>query len=131
MIVLPNARHRPSAPSRGRMLARLPASISAAVRAAIRFVSAPGDRAWRYGILAVLLYTLLAGNRGLVRLAGLLYSRTVIRGELTQLEARRGELERELRRYRRDPATIERVAREELDMVRAGEVVYKFPPVTP
>ena len=55
-----------------------------------------------------------------------------LRGELAALTARNEQLQssiRELRhqleRMKEDPAAIERVARDELGMVRSGEVVFK------
>ena len=53
-------------------------------------------------------------------------------GELVErLAATRTEIaafERRLERLRRDPVTLERLAREELGMVRPGDVVIVLPP---
>lgn len=53
-------------------------------------------------------------------------------GELVErLAATRGEIvafEQRLERLRRDPVTLERLAREELGMVRPGDVVIVLPP---
>jgi cell division protein FtsB len=55
-----------------------------------------------------------------------------LRGELValttrneQLQASIRELRHELERMKEDPSAIERVARDELGMVRSGEVVFK------
>ncbi len=55
-----------------------------------------------------------------------------LRGELSQLEARNQrlragilELRMQLERMQQDSDTVERVARDELGLIRAGEVVYK------
>ena len=37
------------------------------------------------------------------------------------------DLEREVRALRSDPAAIERIARDELGMIRRGELVFQFP----
>jgi cell division protein FtsB len=76
----------------------------------------------------LLLITLLPGDRGLYRLIGLLRDRAALQADIRALEARRRKLEMDVRRFTSDPATIERVAREDLDLVRKGETVYKFPP---
>lgn len=55
-----------------------------------------------------------------------------LRSELSALSARNdqlresiSELRHQLERMKEDPAAIERVARDELGMVRSGEVVFK------
>lgn len=64
---------------------------------------------------------------GLPRLRGL-------QQELDQVDAENEELARdvarlrvEVRRLRDDPAAVERIARDELGMVRRNEVVFQFP----
>jgi len=47
--------------------------------------------------------------------------------ELTTLRARQAELARTVDRLRSDPQYIEKLAREEMGMVREGETVLKFP----
>jgi len=84
-------------------------------------------RMLRIGIIAGMFVTVVPGQRGLFRLTGLLRARAAVRAEIAALEARRAKLEIEIRRYRSDPAAIERVAREGLDLVKRGETVYKFP----
>ncbi len=88
---------------------------------------APGGWAG-VGVGAVLLLTLMPGDRGLVRLISLLRDRAALRTEITRLEARTVALQEELRTLTSDSATLERLAREKLDLARRGEVVYKFPP---
>jgi cell division protein FtsB len=46
--------------------------------------------------------------------------------ELTTLRVRQGELTRTVDRLRNDPLYIEKLAREEMGMVREGETVLKF-----
>ncbi len=78
-------------------------------------------------VFAVMLFTLMPGDRGLYRLTGLLRDRAALQADIRALRARRMKLEADLRRVSSDPATIERLAREQLDMIRKGETVYKFP----
>jgi cell division protein FtsB len=51
--------------------------------------------------------------------------------ELTTLRARQAELTRTVDRLRSDPHYIEKLAREEMGMVREGETVLKFPSQAP
>ncbi len=91
---------------------------------ATRLIS-PGRLRWT--VAAVMAFTLLGGDRGLIRLIGLLRDRAALQAEITRLTARSTQLERDARNYASDEATIEKVAREELDLIRRGETVYKFP----
>ncbi|MFW6067734.1 MAG: FtsB family cell division protein [Myxococcota bacterium] len=57
-----------------------------------------------------------------------------LRSELQEVEAQNGRLRREVRALegevgalRTDPAAIERIARDELGMIRDGEIVFQFP----
>jgi len=87
----------------------------------------PSGRRVAIFVAGLMLVTLCLGDRGLIKLVGLLRDRAAVRAELVRLETHHTELEAEYRRYTTDPATIEKVARESLDWVRRGETVYKFP----
>jgi cell division protein FtsB len=59
---------------------------------------------------------------------------TQLRHQLAQVRAKNQliarelvELRKETERLRNDPKAVERIARDELGMVRAGEVVFQFP----
>jgi len=52
---------------------------------------------------------------------------TRVERELTTLRARQAELTKTVDRLRSDPHYIEKLAREEMGMVREGETVLKFP----
>jgi cell division protein FtsB len=55
-----------------------------------------------------------------------------VQRELTTLRARQSELTKAVERLRSDPHYIEKLAREEMGMVREGETVLKFPsPASP
>jgi cell division protein FtsB len=47
--------------------------------------------------------------------------------EIAETEERIETLERRIQRLRRDPLLLERLAREELNLVREGEVVFMLP----
>jgi cell division protein FtsB len=51
----------------------------------------------------------------------------VAEGEVEALRAKQADLTRTIDRLRNDPLYIEKLAREEMGMVREGETVLKFP----
>lgn len=81
----------------------------------------------RWAILAVMVFTLLGGDRGLISLIPLLHDRATLKKDIQELIARRTQLTTDLHHYTSDPATVEKIVRERLDMVKRGETVYKFP----
>ena len=81
----------------------------------------------RIGIAAGMFFTMVPGQRGLFQLIGLLRGRAAVQAEIASFQAQKLKLESDIRKYRSDPATIERAAREKLDLVKRGETVYKFP----
>ena len=100
--------------------------------AAVRdFLSMPGvplqKKLLRYAILGVMAFTLFGGNRGMFRLVGLLHDRAALSNDVRELKARRVLLQTELKKTTSDAKAIERIAREQLDLVKRGETVYKFP----
>ncbi|HEX5760155.1 MAG TPA: septum formation initiator family protein [Thermoanaerobaculia bacterium] len=48
--------------------------------------------------------------------------------EIAEAEGRIGQLEGRIERLKSDPSTLERLAREELGLVRPGDVVIVLPP---
>lgn len=77
-------------------------------------------------IVGVLGYVYLGGSHGLIRIYQLRRQREVLRHQILELQAEREIMMKENRELREEPAAIERVAREELGMVKGGEVVYRF-----
>ena len=78
-------------------------------------------------ILLLSIYTMV-GERGVFHLWRL-------RGEKAQLDEQNFRLQREnetlrrrISRLRHDDLYLEKIAREELNLVRPGEVIYRFPP---
>jgi cell division protein FtsB len=78
-------------------------------------------------IILLSLYTIL-GERGAIHLWRL-------RGEKEKLDAQNYQLHKEnealrqrITRLRSDDFYLETIAREELNLVRPGEVIYRFPP---
>jgi cell division protein FtsB len=64
---------------------------------------------------------------GLPRLRGLERELADVESENQDLRREIGRLQREVQHLRDDPAAIERIARDELGLVRKSEVVFQFP----
>ena len=84
----------------------------------------------RLRLAAILILALLAasvmGNRGLLRLYQMQQTRVALEREIAQLTLSNAALEDEVRALRTDPGRIEAIAREELGLVKPGEIVYEF-----
>ncbi len=84
----------------------------------------------RIRLVALLLLGLAAasvvGNRGLVRLYQMHQTKAALIKEIEQLAAINAALNVEVRALRTDPSRVEAIAREELGLVKPGEIVYEF-----
>jgi cell division protein FtsB len=84
----------------------------------------------RLRLVAILLLALVAasvmGNRGLLRLYQMHRARAALTREIGELAAANAALAEEVRGLRTDPARIEAIAREELGLVKPGELIYEF-----
>jgi cell division protein FtsB len=76
----------------------------------------------------VLAGTLLFGERGLWRVAGMSDHQRQLSQDIASIEGRNAALQSEITRLRSDPFTIEAIARERLGMGRKGEFVVYFQP---
>jgi len=92
------------------------------------------DRSWlrpRLLLVGLLLLLLAAaslmGDRGLLRLYQLHRTRAVLSQEIERLTAANSVLAEEVRALRTDPGRVEAIAREELGLVKPGEMVFEFP----
>jgi len=86
---------------------------------------------WAGVLLLVLVVASIVGNRGLVRLYQMQQTRAALEREIEQLTATNAALAEEVRAFRTDSGRIEAVAREELGLVRPGELVYEFRTAAP
>ena len=71
-------------------------------------------------------YLLFGGNRGLWNLYKLHQEKRELVQQVSQLK---GEIDRsqlDYRVYKTNPVVMEKQAREELNLVKTGEIVYKF-----
>lgn len=83
------------------------------------------------GVLLVLVLVALFGDKGVLQLWRLRGEVDTLHREVQVLEAENERLSRAVAELRDDPAVIERIAREELGLVRPGERVLRFPKTKP
>ena len=81
--------------------------------------------------LLVLVVASVLGNRSLLRLYQMHRDRATLEREIEQLTAANATLADEVRHLRTDPGRVEAIAREELGLVKPGEIVYEFRPTSP
>ncbi len=100
----------------------------------------PGDRSFLRRHLRLVMVLLLAlavasvmGKRSVIRLYQMHQDRVVLEREIEQLSSANAALAEEVRQFRTDPGRVESIAREELGLVKPGEIVYGFqaPPRSP
>ena len=77
-------------------------------------------------MLVALVVASLVGNRSLIRLYWMHQTRATLEREIAQLTTNNAALADEVRALRTDPGRVEAIAREELGLVKPGELVYEF-----
>lgn len=77
------------------------------------------------GIIAIMFVT---GRKGLIRLIQLKIEESKLKSDIGKLNKNNVRLSEEIEKLQKDPKTIEKIAREELGLVKKGETVYKFVP---
>jgi cell division protein FtsB len=86
---------------------------------------------WLFYLLGSLILLLLlvttVGERGALHLWRLRGQKAQLDEENYQLQKTNEELRRRIGRIRNDNRYLEKLAREELNLVRPGDVVYRFP----
>src|SRR5262245_53537303 len=81
-----------------------------------------------FGLLAVAILLLAVFNdKGAVQVHAQSKKLAVIESEINRIETENKQLAQEIQALRSDPNTIERLAREELKLVKPGEVVLVTP----
>lgn len=81
-------------------------------------------------IVALSLYTII-GERGAVHLWRLRGEKAKLDGQNYRLSKENEALRQRINRLRHDDSYLEKIAREELNLVRPGEIIYRFPPSEP
>ena len=80
-------------------------------------------------VLSVLLFVFfLAGDRGLLQVRKQRAQVGALQAEVSAIAGRNETLEREVARMTKDPAAVEKIAREDLQLVAPGDVVLVLPP---
>lgn len=78
-------------------------------------------------LLAILIAALsVGGNRSLVKIYQMSKTKTELGREIEQIRQRSQELAREIQAFTNDQGRVEAIAREDLGLVKPGEVVYQF-----
>ena len=78
-------------------------------------------------LLAILILVLsMGGNRSLVKIYQMGKAKAEQHREIARLRQVNRDLAREIQSFGHDPARVEAIAREELGLVKPGEVVYQF-----
>jgi cell division protein FtsB len=78
------------------------------------------------GVVLFLLYQFLLGEQGLLKIYRLHKSYKALVTEVVSLQEENERLHYEIEQLKRAPFQTEKTAREELGLVRPGDVVYKF-----
>ena len=79
------------------------------------------------GCLAFILFFTVFGERGLLRIYELAKEQKKMEMKLAQTQASNQALVREIDALKKDRRYLETIARKELGLVHANEVIYQFP----
>ena len=81
-----------------------------------------------FGLLTIAVLVLAVFNdKGMLQVRNQSNKLTDIQDEVLKLDAENKQLKKEIQALRTDPTTIERLAREELKLVKPGEIVLVSP----
>jgi len=73
-----------------------------------------------------MLWSLIMGEMGAVKYFRMRARENALRAEISHLKEDNQRLMQEVRSLRRDPAYLERIARDKIGLARPGEVVYYY-----
>lgn len=82
---------------------------------------------WAVVLILVFMALALFGERGVLRVLEASRHRDTLQGEILALEAKNGDLKKEIQALRSDKKYIEDIARQELGMMGENEVIFVFP----
>lgn len=77
-------------------------------------------------LVLAILYIVCSGNRGLWSLYKLHQEKQNLKEQVTLLRSEIGLCQAEYQTFEKNPAVLEKQAREELNLVKTNEIVYKF-----
>jgi len=76
--------------------------------------------------LAVALYLVLSGNRGLWNLYQLNQERKILESDIGRLRSGIDRAQKDYNSFGKSDPALEKVAREELNLIRPGELAFRF-----
>jgi len=79
-------------------------------------------------VVFVIVPSEILGPRGMPKLRSLQGELDSVSQECDRYQAEIQKLDKEIRSLRDDPSAIERIARDELGMIKEGEIIYQFKP---
>ena len=84
-------------------------------------------RQWGRALVGIVLaYLVISGNRGLWNLYKLNQERNELSGQVASLKSDISGYEAEYQAYEKNLSIVEKQAREELNLIKPGEMVYRF-----
>ena len=85
------------------------------------------QRKWGNIVIGLVVgYLVFSGNRGLWNLYKLHQEKQAVGEQITRLKSEINRYQAEYKTYEKNTVGMEKQAREELNLVKPGEVVYKF-----
>ncbi len=78
------------------------------------------------GVAALLAWFVFGGRQGLFALAMSQREKASLNAQIADLTAQNARLEAEANALAADPGACEKVAREQLQLMRPGEIIYRF-----
>jgi cell division protein FtsB len=82
-----------------------------------------------FGVLTVAMLLLAVfNNKGAIQVHAQAKKLTAIESDIAKLDTENKQLNKDIQALRTDPAAIEKVAREELKLVKPGEIILVTPP---
>lgn len=73
-----------------------------------------------------LFFTAVLGDNGLLRLYQMSETKRELVEQITKIKEENQELQKKIYAFKNDPLYIEKIAREELGLLKPGEIVYDF-----
>lgn len=83
------------------------------------------------GLAILIAVASVVGKKSFVKVLQMSKTRTELQQEITRLKQANEGLTREIRAFANNPGQVEAIAREDLGLVKPGEIVYQFGPPRP
>lgn len=119
---------RPAPPRRPARRTEEPTATGPAARPERPHVRPASYVGFSLAVSFLLLVFFLAGDRGFLQVRKQRAQVGALQAEITAIDERNRALEKEVARLASDPAAVEKIARENLQLVAPGDVVLVLPP---